>query len=226
MRGLTYTEIISFKLIPLGPPGPRYLVHEGLPDHSPSEGNEGHVSLNDLPKYTIDPRVRPYIHIAGVVMESSKAEATFEVNVEQYVSCAKSDPSTKQAGGNRSKPTTRFFCHIPDSPKYKSWGSKPMPGNKRWISIQGFLTGVDRSSDDSEVEQFRIDVDNVIFCGHYTPPVNSAAFVPQSCECVDSFVILASNSRCVAPGKSTALFSYGQLHKSPQSRKPLNQDGA
>jgi hypothetical protein len=62
-----------------------------------------------------------------------------------------------------------------------------MPGNNRWVSICGFLTGVDRSSDNSEVEQFRIDVENVNFCGQYIPPANSPAFVTQSCECVELF---------------------------------------
>jgi hypothetical protein len=112
-------------------------------------------------------------------MGVSKMEATFELNVEQYISCAKSDPSTKQAGGRSSKPTTLFFCHIPDSQKYKS--GKPMPGNNRWVTIYGYVTGMDRSSDNAEVEQFRIDVEGVTFCGPYTPPV------PQSCECVDPF---------------------------------------
>lgn len=117
-------------------------------------------------------------------MEVSKEAATFEVNVEQYISCATSDPSTKQAGG-RSKITTRFLCHIPDSPKYRN--GKPLPGNKRWVTIGGHVTGVEKSNEKSEVEQFRINVENVTFCGLYSPPANSAAFVPQHCECVKLF---------------------------------------
>jgi hypothetical protein len=127
--------------------------------------------------------VPPYFHVTGVAMAVSKAEATFELNVEQYISCPKSDPSTKQAGG-RSKPTTRFFCHIPDSPKYRS--GKPMPGNNRWVTIGGYVTGVRRSSDNSEVEQFQIKVENLAFCGAYTPPANSVVSVPQS-EYVEFF---------------------------------------
>ena len=109
------------------------------------------------------------------------------LTVEQYISCAKSDLSTKQGDGSRLKPTTGFFCHIPDSPKYKSWGGKPMPGNKRWVSVCGFLTRVERSRDNSEVEQFRIDVENVTFCGQYISPANSAPFVSQNCECAELF---------------------------------------
>ena len=127
----------------------------------------------------IDPCIPPYFQVTGVAMEVSKAEATFEVNVEQYISSTKSDPS-QQAGG-RSKPTTRFLCHIPDSPRYRN--GKPMPSNNRWVTICGYVTGVDMSSDNSEVEQFRINIENVAFCGPYTPPANLAASVP-SCECV------------------------------------------
>jgi hypothetical protein len=100
------------------------------------------------------------------------------MNVEQYISCIKPDPS-KQAGGSRLKPTTRFFCHIPDSAKYRSWGGKPVPGNKRYVSVWGFLTRAERSGN-NEVEQFLIEVENITFCGQYTPPANSAAFVSQS----------------------------------------------
>ncbi len=99
-------------------------VHEGN-----TSGSQAHL---DLPTFTIDPCKRPYVKVTGVAMELSKDQATFEVNVEQYISSFKSNtPTTPQAGGSRFKPTTRFFCHIPDSPKYKSWGSKPLPGNKR-----------------------------------------------------------------------------------------------
>lgn len=156
------------------------MVSEGFALDRPSEG----VDLIDLPTFTIDPCMRPFIHVTGVAMECLKAESTFEVNVEQYISRVKSDLSTEQAGGNRLKPTTRFLCHIPDSAKYKSWRSKPMPTNNRWVSILGVLTKVDRSSNNLEVEQFRIDIDNIVFCGQYVPLVISAASssVPQSCE--------------------------------------------
>ena len=57
-----------------------------------------------------------------------------------------------------------------------------MPGNKRYVSVCGFLTGVDRSG---EVEQFLIDVENVTFCGQYVQPANSVALASPSCECVE-----------------------------------------
>ena len=94
----------------------------------------------------------------------------------------------RSLGTDRLKPTTRFLCHIPDSPKYKGWTGKPMPGNKRWVSVRGLLTRVDRSSDNSEVEQFGIDVENIIsFWGQYILPANSATLVSQNCECLDFF---------------------------------------
>jgi hypothetical protein len=108
-------------------------------------------------------------------MECSREQATFELNVEQYVGCF-----TYANDGSRIKPTTTFFCSIPDSGKYKNWSSKPNPGNKRYTSVSGVLTGVDRLDNDSGVGQFKIEVDNVTFCGPYIPPAtNSAASANQ-----------------------------------------------
>ena len=111
----------------------------------------------------------------------------FEVNIEQYI-CVKLDPSsTKQAGGSRLKSTTCFFCRIPDSPKYRTLASKPMPGNKHYVSVCGFLIGVDRSGNNSKVEQFLINIESVTFCGQYIQPTNAPTFVLQSCEWVNFF---------------------------------------
>lgn len=116
-------------------------------------------------------------------MNCLKAEAMFEVTVEQYISCFKSCPS-KDA--DLLKPATTFFCHIPDSPKYRNC-SKPLPGNKRFVSLHGFLTRIDRSGDGSEVERFRIDVNNICFCGQYVQPaVVSESKIPQSCTCLET----------------------------------------
>lgn len=129
--------------------------------------------------------MQPYVQVTGVATECLKEEATFEVNLEQYISCLKSGPSTKQAVGESMKPFTTFLCHIPDSPKYKTWGSKPLPGNKRFVSVGGNLIGVDRSGNGAEVKQFRINVDNISFCGHYVQPVNlEASMNPPGCTYV------------------------------------------
>jgi hypothetical protein len=137
----------------------------------PSEDDEDYV--------TIDPREPPYFTVTGVAVECSQDEGTFEMNVEQYISC---DLSTKGAGGSRSKPFTRFRCHIPNSPKYKN--RRPLPWNRRHVSIFGFLTKEERSDNNSNVEIYLIDVESITFCGVYTQPANPAAFVPQNgCEC-------------------------------------------
>ena len=127
--------------------------------------------------------MRPYVHITGVAVDCLKAEATFEVNIEQYISCFKSNAPTEGAGGDL-KPATTFFCHIPDSPKYKSCG-KPMPRNKCFVSLFGFITGVDRSGDRSEVEKFRVDVDNITFGGQYVQPA-VAPKNPQNCTFIEA----------------------------------------
>lgn len=154
------------------------MVPEELPNVSP-DGNEGYISLSDLPTFTIDPCVRPYIHVTGVAVVRSKAEETFEVNVEQYVSCVKSDPST---GGSRLKPITRFLCRFPVTGKYSTWSSKPMPSSKRYVSVLAVLTGVDRSGD---IEEFLIDIEDISFCGQYVQPANAVACVSQSRKCVE-----------------------------------------
>jgi hypothetical protein len=130
---------------------------------------------------TMNPCLQPFIYITGVAMEHSKAEATFEIKIEQYVSCVKSDPSTKK-GVSRLKPTTFFLCYIPDTAKFKSWGHKPMPGNKQYASICGIFTGANRSGDGSEVEEFLIDTECVTSCGHYVPLANPVKLASPSCE--------------------------------------------
>jgi hypothetical protein len=171
------SQIIFFQIVHLGPPGLRYLAPEESSHSNPSKGS-------DLRAVTLDPCIRPFIYITGVAMERSKTEATFEINVEQYVSCVKSELSTSSKNGvSGLKLTTSFLCHIPDTPKFKSWGRKPMPGNKRYTSVCGILTGAARSGDDSEVEEFLIDTECVTPCGHYVPLANPAPHAPPSCEC-------------------------------------------
>lgn len=171
--------ILFFQIIYLGRPGLRYLAPE----------ESSHSNVNDLRAVLLDPCVRPFIYITGVAMEHSKTEATFEINIEQYISCVKSEPSTKK-GVSRLKPTTTFFCHIPDTAKFRSWGRKPMPGNKRYASICGIITGANRSGDDSEVEEFRIDTECVTPCGPFVPLANRAAVASPSCECAGSTLSL------------------------------------
>jgi hypothetical protein len=120
-------------------------------------------------------------------MERSKTEATFEITVEQYISCVKSEP---KKGVNRLKPTTSFLCHIPDTAKFKSWGRKPMPGNKRYASICGTITGANRSGDDSEVEEFLIDTECVTPCGPFVPLANPATPASPICECAGSTLLI------------------------------------
>jgi hypothetical protein len=172
------TQIIFFQIVHLGRPGLRYLAPEESSHSSLSEGNDLQVVT------IIDPCVRPFVHITGVAIERSKTEAMFDINVEQYVSCVKSNPGSTSKGVNRLKPTTFFLCHIPDTAKFKSWGRKPMPGNKRYASVFGTLTGANRSGNDSEVEEFLIDTECVTPCGQYVPlATNRAALGSPSCEC-------------------------------------------
>ena len=133
------------------------------------------------------------MYVTGVAVEHSKVEALFEITVEQYVNCVKSDPPAKK-GVSRLKPATCFLCHIPDSAKFKSWGGKPMPENKQYVSVCGFLTGAERPDSHSEVEQFLIDVENVTFCGNYVQPANSPlASLRRECADLGPSLILVPN---------------------------------
>lgn len=98
------------------------------------------------------------------------------MNVEQYISCFK-------GAGDDLKPVTTFFCCIPDSAKYQDSG-KPMPRNKCFVSLCGFITGLDRSGD-GEVEKFRVNVENIAFGGQYVE-LAVASKKPQSCTFIEA----------------------------------------
>ncbi|KAJ3502532.1 hypothetical protein NLJ89_g8846 [Agrocybe chaxingu] len=112
-------------LIPLGPPGPRYLPEssestlssemddcEDIYVDSESQGenqpNNGPklTEEKEQPSFTIEPCKQAIVHIAGVATDCQKEAATFKINVE----------------------------HIPNSPKYKHSG-KPMPFNNCYVVV-------------------------------------------------------------------------------------------
>jgi hypothetical protein len=59
-----------------------------------------------------------------------------------------------------------------------------VPANKRYVSLSGFLTGVDKLDDGSEVDKFRIDVDNITFCGQYVQPAAASTISQTRCTYV------------------------------------------
>ncbi|KAF8202111.1 hypothetical protein BJ912DRAFT_920518 [Pholiota molesta] len=123
------------------------------------------------PTVSIDSARPPFLHIVGVAADCKKETET------------------------TPKPITSFFCRFPDSPKYKE-GKYPMPVNRRYVTITGFLSDVKYVNDIEVdgVEHFIIDIETIVFTGWYTPPAST-----QSTQ---------SSTVTKAHTKGKALFSY------------------
>ncbi|KAF7354168.1 hypothetical protein MVEN_01104500 [Mycena venus] len=89
-----------------------------------------------------------FVQVCGNATNINKDDATFEIIAEQYVSATK-------------KPEVfPVRCLIPDTPRFQKY--KPVPANKKFVSVTGFLTGVERDEDHT-VKHFIVDVDQVVF---------------------------------------------------------------
>ena len=115
---------------------------------------------DDNSSFSIDPAQRAYLHISGAAVNCDEKEATFDIEIDQYISTLKNVKSSP------SKFITPFSCSIPDSPRYKT--GKPVPYNRRYISISGFLTDVTYEPDSDVVQRFHLKVENIVFLGQQT----------------------------------------------------------
>ena len=115
---------------------------------------------DDNSSFSIDPAQRAYLHISGAAVNCDEKEATFNIEIDQYISTLKNVKSSP------SKFITPFSCSIPDSPRYKT--GKPVPYNRRYISISGFLTDVTYEPDSDVVQRFHLKVENIVFLGQQT----------------------------------------------------------
>ncbi|KAJ7708260.1 hypothetical protein B0H17DRAFT_1125027 [Mycena rosella] len=93
------------------------------------------------------------VWVCGIATNPNKDDATFEVVAEQYVTAT------------RSTECFPIRCLIPDTPRFRSY--KPMPSKGKFVSVTGFLTGVERNNDHT-VKHFLLDVDQVVFLGQST----------------------------------------------------------
>jgi len=105
--------------------------------------------------FSIDPAQHAYLHILGVAVNCNEKEATFDVEIDQYIS------TLKDVKSSPSKFVTPFSCSIPDSPRYKT--GKPVPYNRQYISISGFLTDVTYKPDSDVMQRFHLKVENIVF---------------------------------------------------------------
>ena len=96
------------------------------------------------------------MQLSGVAMNCDKQTSTFTLDIEQYISAFKE--------AKNFKPTTLLTCNIPDSPKYKQ--GKPIPYNRRYVTVSGFLSDVTYKKNTVDVvEHFNITVELIIFQG-------------------------------------------------------------
>lgn len=118
-------------------------------------------SVADSSAFPVDPCHQAYIHIAGAAANCNKTQGTFDLDVEHYISLTKSDQNNKVV--------TPISCLIPDSPRWKL--AKPVPYNKRYAFVTGFLSDISFDSTSTEpiekraVIRFGITVDNIVFLG-------------------------------------------------------------
>ncbi|KAJ6540435.1 hypothetical protein B0H19DRAFT_1269017 [Mycena capillaripes] len=91
------------------------------------------------------------VHVSGVPTNIDKHDSTFEIHADQYLS------ATKNADN-----VFPVRCGFPDTPRWKKY--KPVPGKGKPVSIEGFLTGVERN-EDKTVKYFIVDLEKVTFHG-------------------------------------------------------------
>ncbi|KAJ7480357.1 hypothetical protein B0H11DRAFT_2233485 [Mycena galericulata] len=105
-----------------------------------------------MPK--IDTEHRPYVTMSGVAINGNKPAATFDMDVDQYTQFAK-------------VLTFPASCWIIDSPRWKDNNSKPVPFQGKYVTVSGYLVGVeDKTVEGSQHKcRFKIEVDNVIYLG-------------------------------------------------------------
>ena len=125
-----------------------------IPLSIPSDGEE---LVEQSP--SIDPAQRAYVHLSGYAANCDQREATFNINISQYISMMGPTKS-----GSKTKPTASFTCTVLDSPRYEKFG-KLVPQAKQYVSVTGFLANVIVASDSKRrnSNKFTVEVDNVVF---------------------------------------------------------------
>jgi hypothetical protein len=121
--------------------------------------------------FSIDPAQHGYLHISGAAVNCEEKGATFDIEVDHYIS------TLKDVKSGPSKPVTPFSCYIPDSPQYKT--GKPVLYNRRYVSISGFLMDVTYKLDSDIVQQFHLKVENFVFLGQQS---NVTGTIPNSLD--------------------------------------------
>ncbi|KAJ6462015.1 hypothetical protein C8R47DRAFT_1202285 [Mycena vitilis] len=114
---------------------------------------------------------RPYVHLSGVAMNSNAQTATWTVDADQYTSAIREvQKSAKEKGEPVPRSLFPANCIIQNSQRY-THAKKPVPFNKRYFMLAGYLTDISSKLDNSGKvnDRFCVDVENISFLGMLTP---------------------------------------------------------
>ena len=126
-----------------------------------------HLQL--IPTKTQELRQQPYINISGAAINSNKTGRFFEVNATQY---------TTHYKANRALSILPIQAHF-NSNKYRT--KKPIPSNNTYVSLEGFLEGVETDTT-GHATLFHISVDNINFLGKATLPTSTTSTIGKHYE--------------------------------------------
>jgi hypothetical protein len=130
--------------------------------------------------YQIDPCQRAYVHVSGAVNNVHQESGTFKLDVDHYISASKDLPKDSK---KPIKPIAPISCEF--SARYQN-RKKPVPFNRRYVSVSGFLTGVTyKQNSEDTVERFIVSIEHIAFLGQQG---NSTSAIPNTLD-----------SRCYLP---------------------------
>ncbi|KAJ7671026.1 hypothetical protein B0H17DRAFT_1209171 [Mycena rosella] len=144
----------------------------------------------------IDPHQRAYVHLCGAVFNPNGDTTTFSLDADQYtVSFREAQKEAK----DKHQPVPRSYfpadCIIPDSPHYANT-KKPIPFNKRFVMLTGYITGVISTLKKTVKECFCIDLDNIAFLESQT-----ASAISGSAGASSPAALFSSTSVITAVGR-------------------------
>jgi hypothetical protein len=117
-------------------------------------------------------RRHAWVTVNGVTTNSNSTDATFDMDISQYISATKDFEATQE------RPIFPLRANYDlTSARYKN--KKPTVRDGRYVSLTGFLTRV-LKSDSGDISRFVVDIDSVTHLGQAPPPTAPTSATPQS----------------------------------------------
>ncbi|KAJ7665014.1 hypothetical protein DFH06DRAFT_1186391 [Mycena polygramma] len=119
------------------------------------------VAVVRLPSINID--FLPYLIVTGPAFNPNKDTATFDMDIRPYLQAA-----------NNGYASFPLSCNIPNSGRWKSNDTKPMPFGNKPVYVAGFLTGIstfDKIKGSAHKTRFAMDVIDILAAAPSTPAV-------------------------------------------------------